>query len=107
MSIPYVISIAHPDYKRPYVQEIFGAVDEQSIESFFLQRVVDFILNDDMKYESTQDIKRFWTDYYNESYMDNRPWTARIYKDGAWKDATPTNEQIIRSVQERYKEEED
>ncbi len=34
--IPYVISEAHPDYKRPSLDQDFGVVKEEEMDTYFL-----------------------------------------------------------------------
>jgi hypothetical protein len=36
--IPYVISEAHPDYKRPFLSQDFGTIDADLKDTFLLRR---------------------------------------------------------------------
>ena len=97
LKIPYVISESHPDYKRPYLFEDFGAVDENMIDTFFVEKVAEFITercNID-EINQVEDISKFWESYYDEYYMDNAPWDARIFINGKWINVHPTDVQIF------------
>jgi hypothetical protein len=95
--IPYVISESHPDYKRPYLLQDFGTVDEKLIDTFFVEKAAEFIYdrtgNDDI--ESVDDIESFWNNYFDEYYMGNSPWDARIFINGEWENASPSNIEIF------------
>jgi hypothetical protein len=98
--IPYVISEAHPDYKRPCLLEDFGTIDENLKDTFFVQKAVEFIYDrtdiDDIK--SVDDISQFWENYYDEYYMDNLPWDARIFINGKWENVSPSNIEIFACI---------
>ncbi len=95
--IPYVISASHPDYKRPWLQQEFGAIDENLIDTFFVEKAAEFIYDrtnaDDI--ESVDDIVSFWDNYYIEYYMSNSPWDASVFINGKWKNACPSNVEIF------------
>jgi hypothetical protein len=99
--IPYVISQAFPDHTRPYLSQIFGTIEEDNIDLFFIEEVSEFIL--EREYINTinqvDDIKLFWRNYYDEYYMNNLPWEAKIFIHGKWKSVTPTNELIFQHIQ--------
>jgi hypothetical protein len=105
--IPYVISEAHPDYKRPYLFDNFGSIDENIIDTFFVETVSEFILDrkDINTISSITDIEDFWNYYYQEYYMENAPWTAMIFINGNWKSITPSNIEIFECIK-RIKNEE-
>jgi hypothetical protein len=98
--IPYVISKAHPDHRRPYLSQQFGTVEEDEIDLFFIEEVSEFIL--EREYINTinhvDDIDLFWKNYYDEYYMDNLPWEAIIFIYGKWKSVIPTNELIFKHI---------
>jgi hypothetical protein len=98
--IPYVISQAFPDHKRPYLSQEFGTIEENEIDLFFIEEVSEFIL--EREYINTindiDDINLFWKNYYDEYYMDNLPWEATIFIHGKWKSVTPTNEVIFQHI---------
>ena len=99
--IPYVISQAFPDHTRPYLRQEFGTIEEDNIDLFFIEEVSEFIL--EREYINTinqlDDIKLFWRNYYDEYYMNNLPWEAKIFIHGKWKSVTPTNELIFQHIQ--------
>jgi hypothetical protein len=98
--IPYVISQSFPDHTRPYLSQTFGTIEEDNIDLFFIEEVSEFIL--EREYINTinqvDDIKLFWRNYYDEYYMNNLPWEAKIFIHGKWKSVTPTNELIFKHI---------
>jgi hypothetical protein len=107
LNIPYVISEAHPDYKRPYLLQDFGVVHEKMFDTFFIEKVAEFICyrtnSNDIK--SVDDITKFWYNYFDDYYMDNSPWDARIFINGEWENVTPTDIQIFECIQRMKMEE--
>lgn len=99
--IPYIISESHPDYKRPYLLQDFGTVDENLLNTFFVEKAAEFIYDrtDDEDIKSVDDITSFWENYFNEYYMDNTPWDAMIFINGEWENASPTNVEIFECIQ--------
>jgi hypothetical protein len=99
--IPYVISEAHPDYKTPCLRQDFGTIEQDNIDGFFIEEVTEFILErqDIETINNVDDIESFWRYYYDEYYMDNPPWEARIFVHGEWKCVNPKNEVIFEHIQ--------
>lgn len=99
--IPYVISEAHPDYKRPLLYQDFGVVKEEEIQTYFLDKICHFVLDRICIgfLECQDDIERFFESYYDEYYMDNSPWEAVVFINGVWKCETPSNEKIWEHIQ--------
>ena len=99
--IPYVISEAHPDYKRPWVFHDFGVVEEEEMQTFFLDKICSFILErvdiDSLEYQ--YDVVNFFDTYFCEHYMGNFPWEAMVFIDGEWESMTPSNKQIWKHIQ--------
>ena len=99
--IPYVISEAHPDYKRPSLQQDFGVVKEEEMKTYFLDRICNFILertcHDNLK--SQYDIEKFFHTFFDEIYMDNSPWDALVFINGEWENMTPSCEEIWEHIQ--------
>ena len=96
--IPYVISIAYPDYKRPFLLDTFGKIEEDKIESFFIQEMGEFILEKtygDYTINDVNDIKHFFMNYYSDYYMDNSPWKSMIFINNTWEDCTPCYESVL------------
>ena len=114
--IPYVISVAYPDYKRPCVEHDYGIVKEEEMETYFSDEVSKFVLertgNDDL---SLQDINEFFDNYFEEYFMMNAPWSAMVFRNGEWENATPSNDQIwghirllkLQEKEDKEKEEEE
>ena len=73
--IPYVISEAYPDYKSPFVEHDYGVVKEEEMETYFLDKVSNFVLDrtgdNDL---SLQDVNDFFDNYFEECFMMNAPW---------------------------------
>ena len=61
-TIPYVISEAHPDYKRPWINNIHGIIGLDKMTEFFLEEVAIFILDrtNIERLKSEHDITNFW-----------------------------------------------
>lgn len=99
-TIPYVISEAHPDYKRPYLSQDFGICQEKDVPELFINKCADFIFGmtsgDDI--ESVNDIKNFFDNYYDEYYMDNYPWQANMFINGEWSCFIPSEEQLLNRI---------
>lgn len=94
--IPYVISVAYPDYKRPSVEHDFGVVNEEEMETYFLDEVSNFVLDrtgdDDL---NLQKINDFFDNYFEEYFMMNAPWSAMVFRNGEWENVTPSNDKIL------------
>jgi len=99
--IPYVIYSAKPDYKRPSVDHKFGTVDENLLDTFFVEKAAEFIYYDNCdsdsvdNFKSVEDITKFWETYFCEYYMGNVPWDALIFINGEWKNVTPSDNEIF------------
>lgn len=99
--IPYVISEAYPDYKRPCLHQQFGSIDENLKDTFFVEKVAEFIYertdaNNDIK--SVDDIHHFWETYYDDAYMDNTPWDAKVFINNNWKTVIITELEIFECI---------
>jgi len=99
--IPFVISEACPDYKRPYLLQDFGTVKEEEMHTYFLERICFFILDriDKDSITCAFDIEEFFGNYYNEYYMDNSPWDAMVFRNGDWENVNPSYESIWEQIQ--------
>lgn len=95
--IPYVISEAHPDWKRPYIDNRYGVIEEDKMDDFFLEEVINFILERYVikQFQSVEDITDFFEHFYTDNYMENSPWKAYTFMDGEWIDATPDDDEIF------------
>jgi len=104
---PYIIQIAYPCYKRPYIETIYGSeTDLEKAKSNIVKELLNHIGEyiDETLYNdepSSNPIKDIYDNYYNEYYMDNKPWEASVFIDGKWTNCTSTFEEIYN----KYKEE--
>jgi len=99
--IPYVISEAYPDHKRPSLFQDFGVVKEGKMQAYFLDKVCEFILErtDIDSLKCCQNIESFFYNYYDEDYMDNVPWQAVVFINGEWENMTPSIDSIWEYIQ--------
>lgn len=99
--IPYVISEAYPDYKRPWLNQQFGTIDETLKDTFFVEKIAEFIYErtNDYDIKSVDDIVKFWDNYYyDDCYMDNKPWEARIFIYDQWEKVCITDVEIFECI---------
>lgn len=99
--IPYVISEALPDNKRPCMCQDYGVIQEDELQEYFLDKVAVFILErtDADSLKCCQNIENFFYHYYDEDYMDNVPWQVVCFINGKWQNMTPTIESIWEYIQ--------
>lgn len=97
--IPYVICTAHPDYKRPSVEHRFGFVEENEIDSFFVEDLSLFILERTSEINSVKDLEEFFQTYFDEYYLDNPVWDAMILKENKWVNICPSYESILSFIE--------
>jgi len=101
--IPYVISIAYPSNKMPYLHQNFGVIQNENLKTFLLDEVCSFLDEKTEEGELTSEISivNFFNDYYkySELIMDNLPWSAKIFYNNEWIDATPTSDEIWQHIQ--------
>jgi hypothetical protein len=100
-SVPYIISIAYPDYKRPYLHQEFGVCKDEDVPNLFIDKCAEFIFDrtSDGDIESCQDINAFFENYFEYYYMDNMPWEATVFLDGEWVSIIPTDEELFNKIQ--------
>lgn len=84
---PYVLSIAHPDHKRPWVNNIFGVGlvnATRKLGSYFSEYLYNSIeLDVDPK---SYTYERYADEYYNYAYMDQLPYELHVFnlETGEW-----------------------
>ena len=108
--VPFVISEAYPDYKRPCLNQMFGVCFNHEVSSYFINKAAEFIFERSHPDEvnNIEGIKNFWEHFYSDYYMDNNPWEANIFIDGKWVNVTPTDDEILERIQKlKQSEEED
>lgn len=106
--IPFVISIAHPDNKRPWLEQEFGmAANKCELDELLLESIATFIYDRNptfinMGSDITEDdIQEYFLDYYEGgSYMSNDPWSCSIFTDNKWTDRMPLNIDIVKRLTE-------
>jgi len=98
--IPFIISEAYPDYKRPLVNQIFGTISREQVSSYFIEKASLFIFDriDSNDLNSVIDVTNFWIHYYDEYCMDNPPWEATVFIDNNWLNVTPSDEEIFERI---------
>ena len=99
-AIPYVISTAYPDYKRPSLHQEFGVCLDIDFPNLFTNSCADFIFYrvSDNDIETPKDIESFFDNYYDEYYMGNNPWDANIFIDGEWRQFIPSYEDLFHRI---------
>jgi hypothetical protein len=99
--IPFVISEACPDYKRPSIVQQFGTCYKSEIPYYFVNKVAEFIFerSDPDAVNDIEGIEYFWKQYYSDYYIDNPPWEANAFIDNKWVNITPTDEEILERIQ--------
>ena len=99
--IPFIISEACPDYKRPCVIQQFGTCYKSEIPDYFVNKVAEFIFERSVPdaINDLEGIEDFWKQYYSEYYIDNPPWDANAFIDNKWVNITPTDEEILERIQ--------
>ncbi len=105
MSIPYTVSVAHPDYKRPYCSIEYGVgenlddVRERIVNSFLE------VLNSYETYSwiACDDYAKFWKEVYTDSYMEQLPIDYQLYdiEKAEWSKIW-TNEELYFDAYKRY-----
>lgn len=112
MIIPYVISEAYPDKKKPGLRQDFGVVEEENMAYFFLEKVCCFIYyhSDINQFNTLSDVDNFLDrGYYKDCEMHNPPWEAHVFKDNEWINIIPCHDDIfdqILLIKKRDEEEE-
>lgn len=98
--IPFIISEACPDYKRPCVIQHFGTCYKSEITDYFIHKAAEFIFerSDNDAINDLEGIQDFWKQYYSEYYIDNPPWEANAFIDNKWVNIMPTDEEILERI---------
>jgi hypothetical protein len=111
-----VFSSVRTGRKRPYLHQDFGLVKEDETQTYFLDKISEFI-SDIIDYEtlkSVEDMDNFFDNYCDDCYMENSPWDVMIFRNGEWENMTPSFDKIWEHIQllkleekkeEKYEEE--
>lgn len=99
-TVPYVISTAHPDDKRPFLEQEFGICQDKDIKEFFINKCSNFILEMTSKknINNHDDIDKFFKNYFNEYFMYNKPWEANVFIDGKWTKIIPSYQDLFNKI---------
>ena len=100
--IYYVIQSAHPDYKRPHVNNYFNSCDHSKLtecildhySNFIYERIYEKYSNDEIKQNGIKIINDFLDNYFDEYFMANEVWNAMAVIDGDWFNVTPSVIQV-------------
>lgn len=104
--IPYVISTAHPNYKRPHVYNDFGMIEKSKLKQFALESLVEFLDMSIYTINSVQDLVYYMSyGYYEQSdcYMDNNCWDMWVVIDGQWGGIDITKEEMYDAILQQKK----
>ena len=98
--IPFIISSAHPDFKRPFLLQDFGTCYRNEISYYFIEKAAEFVFErvSPDSLNEVNDITNFWASYYDEYYMDNIPWEATVFMDRKWLNVTPSDDEIFERI---------
>ncbi len=102
--IPYVILLAHPDYKGSYTEQIYGCgtLDEvkfqvlKEINYYAYQNIIAWYgLKNNI---NTKVIERIYDGYDIPYGMNEKSWTAKAFINGKWENTNPTYEEIVEMI---------
>lgn len=101
MSVPYIISTAYPDYKRPSLHQEFGICRESDVPTLFINKCAEFIFyrTSEGDIKTSNDINTFIESYFDDYYMDNLPWEANVFINGEWSNIIPSDEELFNRIQ--------
>ena len=101
MPNPFVLSIAHPDYKRPYVEQIFG-YDEKDIKEKLYDNFYDYLYNtiadEGIEGDVDREYDNYINNYYNYAYMKQAPFELMVLSDSKWIDKGNLVKDIFKKV---------
>lgn len=101
--IPYVILLAHPDYKGSYTEQIYGCgtLDEikfqvlKEINYYAYQNIVAWYGLENI---NTKVIEKLYNGYDIPYGMNEKSWTAKAFINGKWENINPTYEEIVEMI---------
>lgn len=101
--VPYIISFAHQDYKRPHVEQIFGqgTVDDykNNILVMICETVRDWSCEEEWADEEVEEVEERVASIYTDYSMSaNNAWEAKAFVNGEWIDVTPTNKELAQRM---------
>ena len=87
--IPYYITIARPDYKRPSMAIYNGVCDDEIIcqdnkklKEFLLNQLIDNFLQYSSRYYNNYE--QIINTYYMDGYMSNEPFECYYFTENNW-----------------------
>ena len=103
-TVALVISIAYPEAKFQNVYQKFITLPEEALDNYLLEDIYNLITRgyDPETIKSItgiEYIENFWSEYYKYLRMNNKPWSAMVWKNGEWISQMPSNEEIWKYVQ--------
>ncbi len=117
--VPYVVSIAWPDHKRPYVDVVHKVTTKAEMVKEIVNDYAEFLeenkchLSDDYSYDdediekeqirSAEDIARIRNSFFEYAGMQNELYDVKAFVNGKWIDAMPTLSQVLQRLSEIYK----
>lgn len=90
--IPYFITTAHPDFKRPSTEIVTGTVDGDNFKSIFLELISKIMLDRECDINTYNDyIDRVFID----SYMQEDVIQLFYFKNNEWAQFSIINDEIM------------
>jgi hypothetical protein len=102
--IPYVILLAHPDYKGSYTEQIFGCGSLDEIKFQVLKEINYYVYQNIVAWyglENNINIKVIEKLYNGNDIpyrMSETSWTAKAFINGKWENINPTYEEIVEMI---------
>ncbi len=89
MSIPYIILLAHPDYKGSYTEQIYGCGTLDEIKSQVLKKINYYAYQNIVAWYgleniNTKVIEKLYNGYDIPYGMSEKSWTAKAFINGKW-----------------------
>lgn len=83
---PYYIAVPAPDYKRPSMDITDGSAETLDEIKVVLTNSLAQAIRDVNRYGPCKDYtwKNFYDDSFAEYYMENEPWSYKVFMDGKW-----------------------
>jgi len=101
--IPYVILLAHPDYKGSYTEQIYGCGTLDEIKSQVLKEINYYAYQNlvawyGLENINTKVIEKLYNGYDIPYGMNEKSWTAKAFINGKWENINPTYEEIVEMI---------
>jgi hypothetical protein len=101
--IPYVILLAHPDYKGSYTEQIYGCGTLYEIKCQVLKEINYYAYQNlvawyGLENINTKVIEKLYNGYDIPYGMNEKSWTAKAFINGKWENINPTYEEIVEMI---------